>query len=337
MNSKHQVAFAGEDGVDAGGVFRDAMTRIADDLFSQHFDLLIPCPNAKHGAGQNNDKYLPNPQHCSPLALAQFTFVGKLMGISLRTRLCMSFELPSLVWKGLTGFAIDLADLRAIDTISCQFLEAVRGEQCSSSSSDHGVKSDSNSDSDTIGAAERAFEELYGGKLVFTYTGSDGVEKELIPGGRTKSVTFSNRCLYCDLVQSKRLHEFDAQIAAMQHGLAQIVPLSVLRLYTWEQLEVAVAGDPAFVRQIYKAALPMCAIQHSTLLLCTKLLRANISACFWWRDHTDYKGFKADSHAIKLFWQVMESLTPQEQSGFVRFAWGRSRLPSKAHWTTNMK
>jgi HECT-domain (ubiquitin-transferase) len=73
-----------------------------------------------------------------------------------------------------------------------------------------------------------------------------GVEKELVPGGRTKSVTFSNRCLYCDLVQSKRLHEFDAQIAAMQHGLAQIVPLSVLRLYTWEQLEVAVAGDPAF-------------------------------------------------------------------------------------------
>jgi HECT-domain (ubiquitin-transferase) len=150
------------------------MTRITDDLFSHHFDLLMPCPNAKHGAGQNNDKYLPNPQHCSPLALAQFAFVGKLMGISLRTRLCMSFELPSLVWKGLTGLAIGLEDLRAIDTISCQFLEAVRGEQCSSSSS-----SDASSDSNGgIGsgssAAERAFEELYGGKLVFTYTGSDG-------------------------------------------------------------------------------------------------------------------------------------------------------------------
>jgi HECT-domain (ubiquitin-transferase) len=150
------------------------MTRIADDLFSNHFDLLIPCPNAKHGAGQNNDKYLPNPQHCSPLAMAQFTFVGKLMGISLRTRLCMSFELPSLVWKGLTGLAIGGDDLRAIDTISCQFLEAVRGEQCTSSSSDDGIRSDSNGDSSSISAAERAFEELYGGKLVFTYTGSDG-------------------------------------------------------------------------------------------------------------------------------------------------------------------
>jgi HECT-domain (ubiquitin-transferase) len=151
------------------------MTRIADDLFSQHFDLLIPCPNAKHGAGQNNDKYLPNPQHCSPLALAQFTFVGKLMGISLRTRLCMSFELPSLVWKGLTGLAIDGDDLRAIDTISCQFLEAVRGEHCSSSSSSSDdVRSDSNGDSGSTSAAERAFEELYGGKLMFTYTGSDG-------------------------------------------------------------------------------------------------------------------------------------------------------------------
>ena len=33
----------------------------------------------------------------------------------------------------------------------------------------------------------------------------------------------------------------------------------------------------------------------------------------------------------------MKSFTPKEQSGFVRFAWGRSRLPAAKDFTTKMK
>jgi hypothetical protein len=36
------------------------------------------------------------------------------------------------------------------------------------------------------------------------------------------------------------------------------------------------------------------------------------------------------SSIVNLFWKVMESLTKEEQRGFIRFAWGRSRLPSKS-------
>lgn len=36
-------------------------------------------------------------------------------------------------------------------------------------------------------------------------------------------------------------------------------------------------------------------------------------------------------------WKVIESMSSEDQSGFVRFAWGRSRLPPKAFWRVNMK
>lgn len=48
---------------------------------------------------QNNEKFVPNPQHSSPLALSMLRFVGRLMGLSLRTRLCLPFEMPGMIWK----------------------------------------------------------------------------------------------------------------------------------------------------------------------------------------------------------------------------------------------
>lgn len=48
---------------------------------------------------QNNEKFVPNPHHTSPLALSMLRFVGRLMGLSLRTRLCLPFQFPSMIWK----------------------------------------------------------------------------------------------------------------------------------------------------------------------------------------------------------------------------------------------
>lgn len=47
-----QINFVGEDGVDAGGVFREGMSRMVEDLFSPDFDLLIQCPNGRQAIGQ---------------------------------------------------------------------------------------------------------------------------------------------------------------------------------------------------------------------------------------------------------------------------------------------
>ena len=50
----------------------------------------------------------------------------------------------------------------------------------------------------------------------------------------------------CIMTQHKlaRLHEFDLQIDALARGIASIVPIDVLSIFTWKQLEVLIAGNP---------------------------------------------------------------------------------------------
>ena len=43
-------------------------------------------------------------------------------------------------------------------------------------------------------------------------------------------MTFANRLEYCALAEQFRLHEFDAQAAAMRRGLATVVPMSILQV-----------------------------------------------------------------------------------------------------------
>jgi hypothetical protein len=52
------VKFAGEDGIDAGGVYREGLQRMVEDVFSERFSLLIPCPNAQRHSGDNMSAYV---------------------------------------------------------------------------------------------------------------------------------------------------------------------------------------------------------------------------------------------------------------------------------------
>jgi hypothetical protein len=281
-----QITFAGESGIDAGGVFREGVSRIVEDLFSEHFNLLLLCPNGQHEVHTNMDKYVPNPTHTGPLAMQMFEFMGKLMGMSLRAKLCLPFELPSIIWKKLVGEDVVTDDLMATDAITCKLLQAVR---CCE---DDGI------------CDQESFEAKYGSKLRFVHTGSDGVERELGRGMGDRLVTFDSRLQFCDLVESARLVEFDKQVAAIERGLGEVVPSRVLQLFSWQQLEILVSGNPTFDLDL-------------------------------WKSKTEASGLTPKT--AKLFWKVIASLTPKEQAGFVRFAWGRSRLPPAKDFTTKMK
>lgn len=280
------VDFKEERGIDAGGVFREGVTRIVEDVFSEHFNLLILCPNGVHQVHMNMDKYVPNPRHTSTLALQMYEFLGKMMGMSLRVKLYLPFEFPPIVWKLLVGEAPTFEDLMAIDSITCKFLDAVR-----------------NCELDDI-VDQDLFSLKYGDKLRFVYTGSDGVERELVKGGKSISVTFDNRIEYCNMVIEARLSEFNKQVAAISRGMGEVVPLRALQLFSWSQLEMLVSGSPVFDIAL-------------------------------WKRNTEASGVSKET--LALFWKVIESMTPKEQAGFVRFAWGRSRLPTAEHFSTKMK
>ena len=42
---------------------------------------------------------------------------------------------------------------------------------------------------------------------------------------------------------------------------------------------------------------------------------------------TKYEGFTEESTSVQLLWQALESFNHDERSLFLRFVWGRSRLP----------
>ena len=84
------VNFVGEPGIDAGGVFRDALSAICAELQSSSegktTSLLIPCANRVNKVGHTLDKFVPNALCTSAEALMQFEMLGRLMGIAVRVR-----------------------------------------------------------------------------------------------------------------------------------------------------------------------------------------------------------------------------------------------------------
>eukprot|EP00952_Eustigmatos_sp_NYUAD-ZCMA_P013581 53716-Eustigmatos_ZCMA.PRE.1 len=109
---------------------------------------------------------------------------------------------------------------------------------------------------------------------------------ELFSGGASEYVVYDTRDQYCHLLLDYRLHEFDQQVAAMGRGLFALVPRTTLLLLTWREFEVLVCGTPSFDME-------------------------------FWRRHTTYSGYTEEDVTIQLFWKVMQSLSQEEQSGFV--------------------
>ena len=281
-----KVHFEEERGIDEGGVFREGITRIVEDLFSENINLLLLCPNGVHSVHINMDKYVPNPKYMSGIYLEMYEFVGKLMGMSLRAKLYLPFEFPPFVWKKLVGDEVDIEDLMDIDTISCRFIRDLMGCE------DDGI------------VDQEFFSRKYGDRLTFTYNGSDGIQRDLVNGGTKVIVNFNNRNDYCEKVIAARLSEFDEQATSIAKGFKEVVPTDVIKLYSWSQFETLVCGTPTLDVDL-------------------------------WKRNTIYSGLKQET--CDLFWEVMRSFTPKEQSGFVRFAWGRSRLPNTKSFPTKME
>lgn len=282
------VKFRGEDGVDWGGLFRDAITRMVDDCFSQRFNLCLPCPNAARLEGETNkDKFIPNPRHTSPMALDMFEFLGKLIGVSMRHKLYLVFEFPPLIWKQLVGQTVTERDFEDIDDSTAQSIRVIR--DCEA----EGI--------DTPEKFAAAYSDM---RLIVP--GADGNNVELVPGGASLPLTWESREEWCRLALRYRLHEFDRQVAAMRRGLHSVVPERAVKMCTWGAFERHVCGDPHIDVDVLMA-------------------------------HTTYHGYSKGDAACRKFFEVMREMTNDERSGFVKFAWGRSRLPRGSAWDKPFK
>jgi hypothetical protein len=245
------------------------------ELQSDALPLFIPCPNAQ-SVGENKEKFVPNPSSKSGLHLSMFSFVGKLMGIAIRGSHVLNLDLPSMVWKPLVGQVLNRMDLKMIDTASWDMLEKI-GSIEKQNVNEESVRSIITNN--------------------FVITSSDGREVELKEGGKNVPVTWQNRKEFVQLAEDYKLSEFKTQVDAIRRGLATIVPIQLLPLFTWQELEMMVCGK----REI-----------NIDYLKANTRYRAPVG------EHEPH---------VQMFWQVMEGFSHDERQMFLRFVWGQSRLP----------
>ena len=284
------VKFVGEGGHDVGGLYNESLVDICNELQSEgnpnstHAQLLPLfrlCPNGRHGVGENRNKYVPTSSSTSPLHLSMYEFIGRLMGICcLDNNRALPLDLCSMVWKCITQEPLTFTDLKSIDYHTYNTINIIRNPHL------HKLNADS-------------FQYLFP-DLFFTTESTCGVEVELCKGGAKRAVTWENSHEYADLLEAYRLTEFDPQVDAICRGLASIIPIEFLSIFTAGQLEVLITGSPEIDIALLK-------------------------------EKTEYRGnVNVKDRHIQLFWETLEAFTSEERTAFVQFVSGRSRLPSSA-------
>ena len=270
-NKLFSASFQGEASIDAGGPYRECLSTIYTELQSSALTLFIPTPNQKNDSGSFREKWTVNPGAISNTELEMFKIFGGLMGYAIRTGEFFNMDLCSIFWKSILEIEKDRKDLEKFDKYCVQFLDNI----------------EHTNDKDSF---------VLFTDYKFATSLSNGTEVELCENGNNKFLSLENKKLFIDLVEKTRLNEGKLQIQAIRNGLEQVIPSGLLRLLSWNELEMLVCGKP---------------------ILDVELLKEN----------TLYSGCSENDELIKNFWKCLEEFNAEERASYLRFVWGRSRLP----------
>jgi alpha-tubulin suppressor-like RCC1 family protein len=269
---------------------------------------LLPSPNWRNGVGANREKFVLNGALISgetgttaavsapgesaeekrQLYCEMVFFLGQMIGICLRTRVCVRLDLAMSVWKQLVAEddlspESALETLKEIDFVAFSLWKTLRGVL---------------DESKRLPTRRQDLEEqLEAMDLTFTTVLSDGRAVELREDGGNTVVTLTNLETYLDAMLLARVQETQDVMNIVKQGLHSVMPVAALALLTWTELEKR-----------------MCGVAEVDV----KLLQAN----------TEYdEELSPTDEFIQRFWRVLEGLESEDKRAFLRFVWARSRLP----------
>lgn len=156
-----------------------------------------------------------------------FKYFGYFIGCAIRSEQSWPLDLAPIFWKLITD-EIDtesdeerLADLKAFDTYSWQVVDDLINN------------TKDLSDEDFNAGIDEYFVTLL----------SNGEQVELIPGGRSVKVTKTNLNEYTKAIVEARIHESAKQIRAIKEGIQFVIPMNIVKLLNWKQVEVRATGS----------------------------------------------------------------------------------------------
>jgi hypothetical protein len=300
-----KVKFLGEGVNDYGGPYRAVFEQIVDELQTYTsvagkkmsetclLPLLVPCSNRASGLGANQDKYVFAPGASSPSIQEYMNFFGKLVGTAVRHNLSLGLDLSALVWRPLTRVPLGLAQLVSVDALAAKAMDSIY-------SSGLAAEKQQNIEDADVKVSKKFIKALTPPEWAdysLTVNLPDGARLALVPGGESKPVSMSNWRLFLSLAEAARLRESEVLYKCFRDGLGQVLPSELLPLFTPDELEQLITGS-------------------------SKVDLVLLKQC------TEYENVNPESSHVHNFWEVIEEMSDEEKTLFLRFVWARSRMPS---------
>lgn len=225
------VTYMNEEGIDAGGLFRDCLNQSITNLFDPNINIMLPCfisdqfgeEEEEDDNNNNNDKvlankFVPNSQLTSPQMLDIFKFIGRMIGVSIRTKLLLPFQFADIIWKLIANRKVTIDDLIEVDSPIVNYIKGI------------------------MRCEDEYFPYLVGDDAMCVINNFKNESIELIEGGSNIPLTVENRKEMCDLMIEKRLHEFDIQVKCIRDGLMEVLPEESLYIFNGDELEYITCG-----------------------------------------------------------------------------------------------
>ena len=307
--------------------------------------------HTRYGAGQ--DMMLPNPGATSKEDLARFKFLGKLIGVAARQGICLPLRWPSIVWKQLVHQPGVSADLAAYDqsfmdhvlaalqvrTSACQLCSC--GSQCQLLTLRfNGCRRVLCSPADvarrrlTVAALPASTtvlcSQMGARRSIWFLMGAPSLCLQIEVGlgchcgvvlctyhSVQRLFWWSTVATWAKLAVEARLTECSAQVAAIHSGLRAVLPVELLRLYSW-CVPVVWCGC-----SMYRSRDAFVSREELQLELCGQP-KMDVDLL---RRHTRLEGYSWTDPTIKAFWRALQSMTSRQQAAVLRFTWARERLP----------
>ncbi|WEJ95619.1 E3 ubiquitin-protein ligase tom1 [Yamadazyma tenuis] len=212
-NSRLDVNFKGESGIDAGGVTREWYQVLSRQMFNPDYALFTPVSSDSNTYHPNRTSYI-NPEH-----LSFFKFIGKIIGKAIFDGCFLDCHFSRAVYKQILGRSVSFKDMEASDLEYFKSLIWILENDITDViTEDFSVETDD-----------------YGEKKII----------DLIPNGRNIPVTEDNKQEYVKFVVEYRLQRsVSEQMDNFLIGFHEMIPKDLVSIFDEQELELLISGLP---------------------------------------------------------------------------------------------
>lgn len=212
-NSKLEIVFKGEAGVDAGGITREWYQVLSRQMFNPDYALFLPVASDKTTFHPNRTSGI-NPEH-----LSFFKFIGMIIGKAISNQCFLDCHFSREVYKNILGKPVSLKEMESLDLDYYKSLIWIL-------------------ENNIVGVIEETFS---------VETDDYGEHKivDLIENGRNIPVTESNKQEYVKkIVEYKLQTSVKDQMDNFLQGFYAIIPRDLISIFDEQELELLISGLP---------------------------------------------------------------------------------------------